>query len=89
MVVNYRAMSNANYAIRGFCPNVLALKAVLTVLDVPGPQRRIANRYALTDTGLVPASRLIGSKRDCCRWILGQELAGFDFPDAGGMEALH
>ena len=61
MVVNYRAMSNANYALRGFCPNVLALKAVLMILDVPGPQRRIANRYALTDTGLVPTSRLIGS----------------------------
>jgi hypothetical protein len=61
MVVNYRAMSNANYALRGFCPNVLALKAVLMILDVPGPQRRIANRYALTDTGLVPTSRLLVS----------------------------
>ena len=44
MVVDYRSMSTANFAIRGFCPNVLALKAVLMILDLPGPQRRIANR---------------------------------------------
>ena len=51
MVVDSRLKSTANFAIRGFCPNVLVLKAVLMILDVPGPQRRVANRYALTDTG--------------------------------------
>jgi hypothetical protein len=37
-------MSTANFALRGFCPNVLTLKAVLMMLDLPGPQRRMANR---------------------------------------------
>ena len=43
MVVDCRSMSTANFAIRGFCPNVLALEAVLMILDLPGPQRRMAN----------------------------------------------
>src|SRR5260370_36625532 len=44
MVVDNRSMSTANFALRGFCPNVLTLKAVLMMLDLPGPQRRMANR---------------------------------------------
>src|SRR6266478_9731908 len=44
MVVECRSMSTANFALRGFCPNVLTLKAVLMMLDLPGPQRRMANR---------------------------------------------
>jgi hypothetical protein len=44
-----------------FLSECLSPEAVLMILDVPGPQRRIANRYALTDTGLVPTSRLLVS----------------------------
>jgi len=56
-------MSTASFAIRGFCPNVLALKAVLMILDLPdfSDEWQIAN--ALTDTGLIP--RMYGPPRDC------------------------
>jgi len=54
-------MSTASFAIRGFCPNVLALKAVLMILDLPdfSDEWQIAN--ALTDTGLIPICRLLVS----------------------------
>jgi hypothetical protein len=51
---------NANFAIRGFCPNVLALKAVLMILDLPGPQRRMANRQRAHRHRIIADMSLVG-----------------------------
>jgi len=59
MVVDNRSMSTANFALRGFCPNVLTLKAVLMMLDLPGPQRRMAGLQAFGQNEVAP--ELVGS----------------------------
>ena len=53
-------MSTAHFAIRALFPNVLALKAVLMILDLPGPQRRMANRQRAHRHRIIADMSLVG-----------------------------
>jgi hypothetical protein len=59
MVVDFSDVSRINFATHDFCPNVLALKAVL-ILDLPGPQRRMANRQRAHRHRIIADMSLVG-----------------------------